>query len=298
MARQPNKRAAGGLPNIFETIDPEQLLFGANPELLATAAGGNLPKGDDGDGVDVGFNPADLVSKNPVAQGVGKLAEAQALNEQGGARRDASGRITNFDPSPFGGPIQFQGAAERLADMTNHTGAYAPTDAVARLNAQAAGAPVHQVGSKSYRDGTLAPLSARGRENIEGFYAPRVADKNYSHGRPVPVPGRVHSGEQLAAQGKVAANRGLPADDEDFGNPNYIGLGTPSQRPAVAQKPTPLAPSALAQPTPEPFYLDNPQTLGQDVRGAGSELINDILSGGHAARLYLKNLVHSMLGIQ
>lgn len=104
---------------------PQEQTGTAEP-LVAEGATGGVSSGGS---TNYEFHPGALV-QNPAAEGLGKVlgAEGQVTQGQAGTRHlDMSGNeinpLANHDPFTNG---TFKSAPERLAEMTNKTGAYAP----------------------------------------------------------------------------------------------------------------------------------------------------------------------------
>lgn len=92
----------------------------------------------------------------------------------------------------------FQSAGDRLAAMTNHTGAYAPIDPAAQAATQRVMSGGNGVNLGS--DFTLPSMSAADRSMTALRYAPRVPAAGYTYGMPTPTPGAYTPPRGFASQ--------------------------------------------------------------------------------------------------
>lgn len=229
---------------------PQEQTGTAEP-LVAEGATGGVSSGGT---TNYEFHPSALV-QNPAAEGLGKVlgAEAQIAQGQAGTRHlDMSGNEITGNQNPFTNGI-FKSASERYADMANHTGAYAPTDARARLASQAGGAPVPPVGRNLGPDIELPEMNAAQRKQTELTYAPRVAAPGYEgRGMPTPVAGSVRNDPGLTvSKPPNFAPSQLTEPKFAAGNPptNEKVAARPELRPATNEEP--MATSGLITgPTP------------------------------------------------
>lgn len=245
-------------------------LYGPHDEQISAARTPANPSGVGTGGTQpqpMQFNPVDLVERNPVAQGIGKLASAQATNELGGQHLGIGGRLANESQGNEWAQLTWQGPQERYDSMKNHTGlANSPIDPVARLGTLAA---MHDQGLATPMspgrlidgpDQTLPSMGVAEQRATEMKYAPRVADPMYAQGRPEPVRGSVQDVGHMPGARVV-----------DSGQRPSMSL---AQELAPQAPPVPIAPSSLVAPQPHTAQFDVPPAPSSTPMGAPTSNFN------------------------